>query len=143
MDNQYSIFPERRFEYASFGNRLLASIIDGLIVSIPVAIISFITSIDFNLINIIASWLYFAIMESGAQQATVGKKAMDIIVVSETGGRISFLNATGRHFGKIISTIILLIGYFMMLWDDRKQTLHDKMAGTLVVKGSPHNSLNL
>jgi uncharacterized RDD family membrane protein YckC len=50
------------------------------------------------------------------------------------GHRISFANASGRFFGKYVSAIILLIGYLMMLWDDKKQTLHDKMAGTLVVK---------
>jgi uncharacterized RDD family membrane protein YckC len=33
-----------------------------------------------------------------------------------------------------VSAIILLIGYLMMLWDDRKQTLHDKMAATLVLR---------
>jgi uncharacterized RDD family membrane protein YckC len=55
-------------------------------------------------------------------------------VTTTNGERISFGQATGRHFGKYISTIILFIGYLMMIWDDKKQTLHDKMANTLVVK---------
>ena len=75
-----------------------------------------------------------ALLESGAKQATLGKRAMGIKVTDVNGNRISFGQATGRHFGKWISSIILLIGYLMMLWDERKQTLHDKMAGTLVVK---------
>ncbi len=72
-------------------------------------------------------------LESGGRQATVGKMAMRIKVTDLYGQRISFLNATGRYFGKIISGAILLIGYFMMLWDDKNQTLHDRMAGTLVI----------
>lgn len=66
--------------------------------------------------------------------ATLGKKALGIKVTDMYGERITFAQATGRHFGKIISTVILFIGYFMMLWDDRSQTLHDKIAGTLVVE---------
>ena len=86
------------------------------------------------MINIVASWLYSSLQESGPNMATIGKKAMNIKVTDMDGGRISFGQATGRHFGKIISGIILLIGYFMMLWDEKSQTLHDKMAGTLVVE---------
>ena len=66
--------------------------------------------------------------------ATIGKKAMRIKVTDLAGNRISFGQATGRHFGKILSAIILLFGYFMMLWDDKSQTLHDKIAGTLVIQ---------
>ena len=75
-----------------------------------------------------------ALQESGPNQATLGKKALGLKVTSLTGDRISFGQATGRFFGKYVSAIILFIGYLMMIWDDRKQTLHDKMAGTLVVK---------
>lgn len=87
-----------------------------------------------GLVNLAIGWLYEAIMISGTSQATLGKMALGIKVTDMDGKRISFLNATGRHFAKILSTIILLIGYLMMLWDDKRQTLHDKLAGTLVVK---------
>lgn len=87
-----------------------------------------------GILNVIVGWLYAALMESSASQATIGKRALGLKVTDENGQRISFGKATGRHFGKIISTIIILIGYLMMLWDEKKQTLHDKMAGTLVVK---------
>ena len=50
------------------------------------------------------------------------------------GERISFGKATGRYFGKIVSSIILGIGYLMVIWSDKKQALHDQMAGTLVLK---------
>ena len=88
-----------------------------------------------NIVSVVIGWLYFAFQESSAAQATLGKRALSLKVTGMNGQRISFLNATGRHFAKYLSAIILLIGYLMMLWDEKKQTLHDKLAGTLVVKG--------
>jgi uncharacterized RDD family membrane protein YckC len=49
------------------------------------------------------------------------------------GARISFGNATGRYFGKILSGLILYVGYLMVAFTDKKQGLHDMMASTLVV----------
>jgi uncharacterized RDD family membrane protein YckC len=49
------------------------------------------------------------------------------------GRRISFLRATARHFAKIVSGMILLIGFIMAGFTERKQALHDMIAGTLVV----------
>ena len=80
------------------------------------------------------SWLYYVFLESGMAQATLGKGAMGLKVITTDGQRISFGQASGRYFGKILSAIILLIGYLMMIWDGKKQTLHDKIANTLVVK---------
>lgn len=87
-----------------------------------------------NTITLIIQWLYFAFMHSSSSQATLGKRALGLKVTGMNGQRISFLNATGRYFASFISGIILFIGYLMMLWDDKKQTLHDKLAGTLVIK---------
>jgi uncharacterized RDD family membrane protein YckC len=78
--------------------------------------------------------LYFAITESSAWQATLGKKAVGIIVTDLDGNRISFGKALGRLFAKIISAIILYIGFFMAGFTEKKQGLHDMIAGTLVVK---------
>ena len=78
-------------------------------------------------------WLYFAIMESSDKQATLGKMALDIRVVNREGGRISFARATGRNFAKILSGMILMIGYLMAGFTARKQALHDMVAGCLVV----------
>lgn len=79
-------------------------------------------------------WLYFALMESSKYQATLGKMALSMKVTDESGKRISFGRATGRHFAKFLSTIIILIGYLMIVWNKKKQGLHDKLAHTLVVK---------
>jgi uncharacterized RDD family membrane protein YckC len=73
-------------------------------------------------------------MESSASGNTFGKRAVGIRVVDLQGQRISFGNATGRYFGKILSALIVLIGYFMAGFTARKQALHDMMAGTLVIK---------
>jgi uncharacterized RDD family membrane protein YckC len=69
----------------------------------------------------------------GAYGATLGKMLMKIKVVTAEGGRVSYARATGRHFAKILSGIILYIGYLMAFWDDEKRALHDRMCRTRVV----------
>ena len=66
--------------------------------------------------------------------ATLGKMAIGLRVVTSDGQRLSFANATGRYFAKILSAIILLIGFIMIAFTDRKRGLHDMIAGTLVIK---------
>ncbi len=87
-----------------------------------------------NLLFVLAGWLYYALMESSSLQATLGKLAMGSIVTDLDGDRVSFLRATGRYFGKIISNIILMIGFMMGGFTERKQALHDMMAGCLVIQ---------
>lgn len=86
------------------------------------------------LVDIVVSWLYYALSESSPKQATLGKQALGIVVTDLNGKRISFGKATGRYFGKYLSTITLFIGYLMAAFTDKNQALHDIMAGTLVVK---------
>ncbi|MEO1240623.1 MAG: RDD family protein [Pseudomonadota bacterium] len=141
---------EQRYVYATFLWRLLALIIDQLILLIPVMIVALTAGVMIgifapnfdetaieaggNVIGILASWLYYAIMESSGKQATYGKLICGLKVTDLNGERISFMRATGRHFAKIISGVILLIGYIMVLFTERKQGLHDMMAGCLVLK---------
>jgi uncharacterized RDD family membrane protein YckC len=86
------------------------------------------------IISSIIQWLYFALMESSSWQATLGKKALGLEVTDLEGRRISFGRATGRYFAKIISTLILFIGYIMAGFTEKKQALHDMIAGTLVLR---------
>jgi uncharacterized RDD family membrane protein YckC len=153
----YSIIEDRPVTYSGFWRRFLAMLIDIIILESALSILGHtilgntiykedssdilglrLDIFRYNgtgtLLQTVIDWLYYALLEAGAWQATLGKRAMGIRVTDTSGGRISFGQATGRYFGKIVSAIILFIGYFMMLWDSRKQTLHDKMAGTLVVK---------
>jgi uncharacterized RDD family membrane protein YckC len=79
-----------------------------------------------------ASWLYEALMLSSSYQATLGKMIFGMKVTDLHGNRLSFAHATGRHFAKWISSLILGIGYIMVGFTERKQGLHDMIAGTLV-----------
>lgn len=79
-------------------------------------------------------WLYFALMESSAHQATLGKMVCGLIVTDAYGRRITFGRATGRYYSKIISALILYVGFMMAGWTERKQALHDMIASTQVIK---------
>jgi uncharacterized RDD family membrane protein YckC len=82
----------------------------------------------------LAVWLYHAVMESGQHQSTWGKRVLGLKVTSYTGQRISFGHASGRYFSTLITNMTMGIGYLMVVFTDRKQALHDMIAGTLVVK---------
>ena len=94
-----------------------------------------ITELFILLVNVVLFWLYFAKLESGPAQATYGKRVLGLRVTDMTGQRISFGRATGRTFGKIVSALPMDIGFIMAGFTDRKQALHDMIAGTLVIKG--------
>lgn len=93
-------------------------------------------SIIFRIIFISAvlRWLYYALLESSSWQATLGKKALGLEVTDMEGRRIGFGRATGRTLGKIISAFIMYIGFIMAGFTEKKQALHDMMAGCLVIK---------
>jgi len=84
-------------------------------------------------VNLVLSWLYFASFESSSMQATPGKRLLGMKVTDLDGDPISFGMATGRFLGKIISTLILLIGYLMAAFTAKRQALHDLIAGTVVI----------
>ncbi len=85
-------------------------------------------------ISSVISILYFSFMESSKYQASVGKLALGLIVTDMEGNRIDFGKALLRNFGKLVSGAILLIGYIMAGFTDKKQALHDMIASTLVLK---------
>lgn len=85
-------------------------------------------------LGVVIGWLYAAILESSPWQATIGKRAMDIYVTDLKGRRIGFAQASGRFFGKLVSALILGIGFIMIAFTERKQGLHDQLAGCLVVR---------
>ena len=87
-------------------------------------------------LSVALNWLYYALMESSKYQATLGKMAVGARVTDLEGNRICFARATGRYFGKIISGMILMIGYIMAGFTEKKQALHDMIANTLVIKVS-------
>lgn len=80
------------------------------------------------------NWLYFTLMESSRYQATLGKIVMGAIVTDLNGKRISFGRANGRFFGKWISGMVMYIGFLMAGFTEKKQAMHDMLAGCLVVQ---------
>lgn len=87
-----------------------------------------------RIVGTIVVWLYFASMEASPKQATLGKLAVGLRVTDTSGYPISFLRATGRVFAKYISAAICFVGFVMVAFTERKQGLHDLIAGTLVVR---------
>jgi len=146
-------------QYGGFWIRFVARLIDGAVVSIvlgPIFVLLMTTyfaahhSFERNqppdagffvliaLIAMVASlsvWLYDALMTSSSKQGTLGKMVFRLKVVDLNGARISFARATGRFFAKILSGMILNIGYVMAGFTERKQALHDIIVGTLVLRG--------
>ena len=85
--------------------------------------------------SLLLTWLYHALMESSEWQATLGKKVLGLVVTDMAGRRVSFGRATGRHFAKIITNMVpAFIGYIMAGFTERKQALHDMIAGCLVLR---------
>lgn len=138
-------------QYAGFWRRAGAILID-LLILIPCAIaielafllvhfggeVSMFSLLPIiRLANLALFWLYFALMESGPRQATLGKRAMGLRVTGLDGGPITFGRASGRFFGKLLSLFIMYIGFIMAAFTRRKQGLHDLMAGCLVVREAP------
>jgi uncharacterized RDD family membrane protein YckC len=132
--------------YGGFWIRLVAYIIDAILLGILGGVLASIFGVSLmqtdwehydptlNLVSFAIGWLYFALLESSERGATVGKMAMGLRVVTSDLQRLSFMNATGRYFAKILSAIILGIGFLMIAFTDRKRGLHDMIAGTLVIK---------
>lgn len=138
--------------HAGFWRRTAAYLMDGFIIGVVnwvitmilmVAMVGSLAAGSINaafgtialqvLIGIVLSWLYFALQESSAAQATLGKRAMGLKVTDDYARRIGFGRATGRFFGKILSSLIFNIGFMLAGWTGRRQALHDMICGTVVV----------
>lgn len=134
--------------YAGFWIRFLAILVDALLVLIVAVGLALIVGgilglsgtyqtvpvTDLaNRLGFVVEWLYFTLMTNGANQATYGKMAVGIKVTDESGRRIGLGRANARYWSKILSALLLVIGFLMVAFTDRKQGLHDKIAGTLVV----------
>lgn len=148
--------PELIFRYAGFWKRFGANFIDSVMLSIVggclggsvgafIGVSAFIAQVNIDrldsglkligyLIGLVLGILYYGLMESSAMQATLGKRIFNIRVTDLQGGRISFGRAVGRFLASGLSGIIFGFGYLFMLFTERKQNLHDLIAGTLVLE---------
>jgi uncharacterized RDD family membrane protein YckC len=151
--------------YAGFWLRLVAAIIDGILLGIPLVPIWFAvfasvipslgTHLDPSLIlttllpkflfivfiGLVASWLYWGLMESSSWQATLGKKALGLMVTDLEGRRASFARTSGRYCaGRLASAVPWLGGLYYLIscicagFTEKKQAIHDMIAGCLVIR---------
>lgn len=135
--------------YAGFWIRFGAKFIDGIILwvvnfattmaitfliasnnSPQMAIVAAVMNVCIQIGIGIAYNIYFL---SGKYQATPGKMACGLKVVTADGDKISAGRAVGRYFAEMLSGMILMIGYIMAAFDDEKRTLHDRICNTRVV----------
>ena len=72
--------------------------------------------------------------EGSKKQASIGKMLIGVKVTDEQGKPIGYGKAFLRNIGKLIGVLTLGIGFFTGFFDRRQQCLHDKIAGTLVIK---------
>jgi len=144
---------EGTYQYAAPIKRFAAMFIDGIVigaVSFPFGLvlglvvaasmqgkdpegIQVVAQILGNIVGILISWLYFALMESSPKSATLGKMALGLMVLDTDGYPISFGQATGRYFGKILSALPCYAGFIAAFFNEKKQGWHDSMANTVVV----------
>ena len=139
--------PPRGGEYASFSARLFAFLIDSLLIELFTLAVTFAgakaAGVDpcgcgkyeafaagFGYLLFV---VYFAWFHSHGGQ-TAGKAIMKIKVVRLSGEEVSFWRAFLRAFGYYISMLPLCIGFLWALWDGKRQTWHDKLAGTMVLE---------
>ena len=146
-------------EYAGFGIRLLAWLIDFLvllflsfiiglisgffiaflliyvsIVSADSSIVRFLSDFIGVFIGFSVTLLYFTLFWSSKFQGTPGKIVLGLKIVDVNGNKISYFTALIRYISTIISSLFLGIGYLLIIFDGKKQALHDKLASTYVIK---------
>ena len=147
---------EPAVRYAGFWRRVLAYIVDGIIIGavmtpfgVGIGLAHVAAALNHEMtpealgalvmaslfvwgLRMLVSWIYGAAFESSRWQATPGKMLLGMKVTDLQGRRLSFLQASGRALGKWLSGFLLGMGYVLVAFTDRKQGLHDLMAGTLV-----------
>jgi uncharacterized RDD family membrane protein YckC len=136
-------------KYAGFWIRVLASLIDGVLVYILAFVMAFAVAILLSLAGInpdavqaaavlvalVAGLCYYIFFPSGGWQATPGKRICGIHIVRQDGRRVTGGLALGRYLSYLISTLTLYVGFLMVAFTEEKQGLHDMICGTRVVYG--------
>ncbi len=125
---------EKELKYAGFWKRCAAQVLDFVIMGFFLYHTRYYREEYEVLLSVAATWAYFVGMESSPFRATLGKMAVGIYVTDKKRGQITFGQATGRFFGKAVSTITLFIGYLAIFWTEEQQGFHDKMAHTFVMQ---------
>jgi ABC-type uncharacterized transport system ATPase subunit len=144
--NQELTWPMVRF--ASLLQRLVASVIDLLIVASgsvliaaifgllaqmvglarPAAGTAALSPLVLGVISPIFAWLYYSLFESSSWQATPGKRLGSLKVQTEVGQRLTFLEATIHFLTRLVTLLTVGIGYLAIAFTARRQALHDLLA---------------
>lgn len=125
--------------YAGFWIRFAAALLDSVIIlALSMIAATVFSAVKLGTVGSIAQLLlgigYYVWFQSRTGQ-TLGKKVMKIKVVNSAGATPSLGTFALREIvGKLVSSLILGIGYLMVAWDSKKQGLHDKIASTYVVR---------
>lgn len=133
--------------FASFDQRLMASVIDYffLMIGYVILVLFAYLFIDSQMFKIgtalvllalvpIAKLIYSSIAEASVKQATIGKRLMDITVTDMMGNRIAMSVSFARNIAKVLSVLPLFLGYLYCFLNKKQQCLHDVIVETLVVK---------
>lgn len=86
-----------------------------------------------SIVGLVVSAAYY-IIAIGQWGTTIGGRVMSLKVVDANGNTPSWGTAAIRWVISLVSAIAILIGYLWAFWDSNRQTWHDKVAGTFVVK---------
>jgi uncharacterized RDD family membrane protein YckC len=140
--------------YAGFWLRAAAALIDVSVLFIPIGwIFTFVLIaikliirfnddaytiailVSFPSVTILATVLYFAVMESSRLQASVGKLVVGLHVSDLEGRRVTRGRAAARTWAKLLSSMTLGIGFVLCAFTRQKQALHDMTAKCLVLRG--------
>ncbi len=134
----------KKQKYAGFGVRFLACVIDMIILATVLGVLRQLLFFPpfgrpygqylWGNFNLLAGALYSILLWVKWDGQTVGKKALKIKVISADKKALDYKTAIIRYIGYFVSSIVFCLGYFWIIWDDRKQGWHDKIAGTYVVK---------
>jgi len=122
--------------YAGFWRRAAASLIDAVLF-VPVNLVLMLVSqseTGADIVGLILALVYEAGMTASRTQATFGKMALGLKVVDENGARLTLARSLARFLSKILSALLLLIGFIMIAFTQRKRGLHDMICATLVVR---------
>ncbi|WP_218015245.1 RDD family protein [Brevibacillus dissolubilis] len=120
--------------YAGFWVRVSAVLIDSVVLMIPNYMANQVSTSFSWLFLLVGPWLYCAYMESSSWQGTVGKRVFALIVTDGAGNRLTFGKASLRYWSKALSGLTLCIGFMMAGMREKKEAMHDLIAGTYVIK---------
>ena len=121
-------------EYVGFWIRFVASIIDGLILSLVDLLLASILGPTLDIfISLIIGAAYSVCFWVWQNGQTPGKMLLRIRVIRTDSSPLTWRNAILRYLGYFVSAFLLMLGYLWIAFDARKQGWHDKIADTYVI----------